>query len=168
MHHTFHWGRSNLWICIPYFAVYYHISSFFLQLQCKKFNAYNITDHLTFCYCRNPGRKKLSRENIWQKQNLYNTLSVILGRKHFPTVCSWIKCFYSPALKKWGLYWICPVLPSFCHNSDETWISLRPVGQSWSNFIWSISMMGKGLHKVLGQLGSKLWFPWQQKAPIDF
>ena len=22
--------------------------------------------------------------------------------------------FYSPALKKWGLYWICPVLLSFC------------------------------------------------------
>ena len=21
---------------------------------------------------------------------------------------------YSPALKKWGLFWICPVLPSFC------------------------------------------------------
>ena len=40
------------------------IRSFFLQLQCKKFNAYNITDHLTVCYCRNPGRKKLSRENI--------------------------------------------------------------------------------------------------------
>ena len=37
---------------------------FFLQLQCKKFNAYNITDHLTFCCCRNPGRKNLSRENI--------------------------------------------------------------------------------------------------------
>ena len=23
---------------------------------------------------------------------------------------------YSPALKKWGLYWICLVLPSFCHS----------------------------------------------------
>ena len=23
---------------------------------------------------------------------------------------------YSPTLKKWGLYWICPVLPSFCHS----------------------------------------------------
>ena len=23
------------------------------------------------------------------------------------------------------------------------------------------------VHKVLGQIGSKLWFPWQQKAPID-
>ena len=24
------------------------------------------------------------------------------------------------------------------------------------------------MHKVLGQIGLKLWFPWQQKAPIDF
>ena len=30
------------------------------------------------------------------------------------------------------------VVLSFCHNSDETWISLRPVCQCWSNFIWSI------------------------------
>ena len=28
--------------------------------------------------------------------------------------------------------------------------------------------MGERLHKVLGQIGLKLWFPWQQKAPIDF
>ena len=27
--------------------------------------------------------------------------------------------------------------------------------------------MGERLHKVLGQIGSKLWFPWQKKAPID-
>ena len=27
--------------------------------------------------------------------------------------------------------------------------------------------MGKRLHKVLGQIGSNLWFPWQQKPPID-
>ena len=31
----------------------------------------------------------------------------------------------------------------------------------------SIAGVGKRLHKVLGQIGSKLWFPWQQKAPID-
>ena len=72
---------------------------FFLQLQCKKFNAYNITDHLIFCCCRNPGRKNLSRENIWQKQN-QSTLPIILGRKHFPTVSSWIKCFYKKFDKK--------------------------------------------------------------------
>ena len=27
--------------------------------------------------------------------------------------------------------------------------------------------VGERLHKVLGQIGSKLWFPWKQKAPID-
>ena len=48
-----------------------------------------------------------------------------------------------------------------------TWISLKPVGLSWSNFMCSITGVGERLHKVLGQIGSKLWFPWQQKAPID-
>ena len=49
----------------------------------------------------------------------------------------------------------------------QTWISLKPVGQSWSNFMCSITGVGERLHKVLGQIGSKLWFPWQQKASID-
>ena len=49
----------------------------------------------------------------------------------------------------------------------QTWISLKPVGQSWSNFMCSITGMGERQHKVLGQIGSKLWFPWQQKPPID-
>ena len=46
----------------------------------------------------------------------------------------------------------------------QTWISLKPVGQSWSNFMCSIIGVGKRLHKVLGKIGSKLWFPWQQKT----
>ena len=49
----------------------------------------------------------------------------------------------------------------------KTWISLKPVGQSWSNFMCSITGVGERLHKVLWQIGSKLWLPWQQKAPID-
>ena len=49
----------------------------------------------------------------------------------------------------------------------QTWISLKPVGIFWSNFMCSITGVGERLHKVLGQIGSKLWFPWQQKAPID-
>ena len=44
------------------------------------------------------------------------------------------------------------------------WISLKPVGQSGSNFMCSITGVGKRLQKVLGQIGSKLW---QQKVPID-
>ena len=47
----------------------------------------------------------------------------------------------------------------------RTWISLRPVGQSWSNFMCSITGDGERLHNVLRQIGSKLWCPWQQKAP---
>ena len=49
----------------------------------------------------------------------------------------------------------------------RTWISLRPVGQSWSNFRCRITGGGERLHNVLRQIGSKLWCPWQQKAPID-
>ena len=49
----------------------------------------------------------------------------------------------------------------------QTWISLKPGGQSWSNLMCSITWVGERLHKVLGQIGSKLWFPWQQKAAID-
>ena len=44
---------------------------------------------------------------------------------------------------------------------------LSLVGQSWSNFICSITGVGERLRKVLGQIGSKVWFQWQQKAPID-
>ena len=59
----------------------------------------------------------------------------------------------------------CPWMTKISHI--WTWISLKPVGQSWSNFICSIIGVGRKLHKVLGQIGSKLWFPWQQKNPID-
>ena len=31
----------------------------------------------------------------------------------------------------------------------------------------SITGGGERLHNVLRQIGSKLWCPWQQKAPID-
>ena len=46
----------------------------------------------------------------------------------------------------------------------QIWISRS---QFWSNFMCNITGMGERLHKVLEQSGSKLWFPWQQKAPID-
>ena len=41
------------------------------------------------------------------------------------------------------------------------------VGQSWSNFMCSITGGGERLHNVSRQIGSKLWCPWQPKAPID-
>ena len=58
-------------------------------------------------------------------------------------------------------------IPMVCRPHFQTWISLMPVGQSWSNFTCSIAGVGERQHKVLGQIGSKLWFPWQQKAPMD-
>ena len=32
----------------------------------------------------------------------------------------------------------------------------------------SITGMGERLHKGLGQIGLKLWFPWQQKPPLTY
>ena len=60
--------------------------------------------------------------------------------------------------------------PSFVSNRPhfQTLISLKPGGQTWSNFMCSITGMGERLHKVLGQIGSKLWFPWQQKPPLTY
>ena len=83
----------------------------------------------------------------------------------------WVHSHYTPLWKSGGytgfaLSFRNSVFLSFCHNSDETWIYLRPVGQCWSNFIWSIIRVGERLRKILGQIGSKL-FPWQQNAPID-
>ena len=39
-----------------------------------------------------------------------------------------------------------------------TWMSLEPVGQSWSNFMCSITGVGERLHKVWGRLDQN-WFP---------
>ena len=49
----------------------------------------------------------------------------------------------------------------------QTWIhvSLKPI---LIKFMCSITGMGERLHKVLGQIGSKLWFPWQQKPPLTY
>ena len=38
----------------------------------------------------------------------------------------------------------------------QTWISLKPVDQSWSNFMCSITGEGERLHKVFEQTGLKL------------
>ena len=44
----------------------------------------------------------------------------------------------------------CPWVTKISHF--WTWISLKPVGQSWSNFMCSIIGVGERLHKVLGQI----------------
>ena len=59
----------------------------------------------------------------------------------------------------------CPWMTKILHF--RTWISLRPVGQSWSNFMCSINGVEERLHNVLRQSGSKLWCPWPQKASND-
>ena len=43
----------------------------------------------------------------------------------------------------------CPWVTKISHF--WTWISLKPVGQSWSNFMCSIIGVGERLHKVLEQ-----------------
>ena len=48
-------------------------------------------------------------------------------------------------------FWVtCPWVTKISHF--WTWISLTPVGQSWSNFICSIIRVGERLLKVLGQI----------------
>ena len=44
----------------------------------------------------------------------------------------------------------CPWVTKISHF--WTWISLKPVGQSWSNFMCSIIGVGERLRKVLGQI----------------
>ena len=50
----------------------------------------------------------------------------------------------------------------------QPWISLKPVGQSWSNFMYSITGVGERMHKIWGQIGSNFWFPWQQEPPLTY
>ena len=59
----------------------------------------------------------------------------------------------------------CPWMLKILHF--WTLISLRLVGQSWSNFMYSITGDGERLHNVFRQIGSKLWWSWHKKAPID-
>ena len=45
---------------------------------------------------------------------------------------------------------------------------LRPFGQLQPNFISNSIGVGKRLHKVLGQIGSELWLPWQKNQEVFF
>ena len=53
----------------------------------------------------------------------------------------WKSGGYTGFALSFQILWFChSVLVSFCHNfSNEAWISLRPAGQSWSNFTLSKS-----------------------------
>ena len=71
-----------------------------------------------------------------------------------------------------------PVFFSLSYTNGPSSVSHRPHLQnlntciseaSWPiliKFMCSITGIGERLHKVLGQIGSKLWFPWQQKPPL--
>ena len=66
---------------------------------------------------------------------------------HFGVTCPWVT--------KISYFW--------------TWISLKPVGQSWSNFMCSIIGVGERLHKVLGQIGgSNSGFHGNRKPPLTY
>ena len=57
---------------------------------------------------------------------------------HFGVICPWVM--------KMSHFW--------------TWISLKPVGQSWSNFMCSIIGVGEGCIMFWGRLGKDQIWPW--------
>ena len=60
----------------------------------------------------------------------------------------------------------CPWVTKISHF--RTWISLKPVGQSWSNFMCSIIGVGERLHKVLGQIDLALWTQVSDRCPLGY
>ena len=60
----------------------------------------------------------------------------------------------------------CPWVTKISHF--WTWISLKPVGQSWSNFMCSINGVGERLHKVLGQMDQNSGFHGNRKPPLTY
>ena len=60
----------------------------------------------------------------------------------------------------------CPWVMKISHF--WTWISLKPVGQSWSNFMCSITGVGERLHKVLGRLDQNSGFHGNRKPSLTY
>ena len=50
----------------------------------------------------------------------------------------------------------------------QTWISLKSVCQSWSNFMCSITGVGERLHKILGRLDQNSGFYDNRKPPLTY
>ena len=50
----------------------------------------------------------------------------------------------------------------------RTWMSLKPAGQSWSNFMCSIIRVGERLHKVLGQIDLAHWTQVSDRCPLGY
>ena len=60
----------------------------------------------------------------------------------------------------------CPWVTKMSHF--RTWISLKPVGQSWSNFMCSIIGVGERRHKVLGQIDLAHWTQVSDRCPLGY
>ena len=60
----------------------------------------------------------------------------------------------------------CPWTTKILHF--RTWISLMPVGQSWSNFMCSITWGRERLHNVLRQIGSKSIIHGNRNPPLTY
>ena len=50
----------------------------------------------------------------------------------------------------------------------QTWISLKPFGQPWSNIICSITGVGERLHTVWGRLDQNSGFHSNRKLPLAY
>ena len=60
----------------------------------------------------------------------------------------------------------CPWMTKILHF--RTWMSLWPVGQSWSNFMCSTTGGGERLHNVLRQIGLKLGVHGNRKPLLTY
>ena len=60
----------------------------------------------------------------------------------------------------------CPWMTKILHF--RTWISLRPVGQSWSNFMCSITGVGKGCTIFWGRLDQNSGVHENRKPPLTY
>ena len=60
----------------------------------------------------------------------------------------------------------CPWVTKSSHF--RTWIYLKPIGQSWSNFMRSIIGVGERLRTVWGQIRSKLGFHGNRNPPLTY
>ena len=60
----------------------------------------------------------------------------------------------------------CPWVTKISHI--WTWISLKPVGQSWSNFMCSIIWWGKGCIRFWDRLDQNSGFDGNRKPPLTY
>ena len=58
--------------------------------------------------------------------------------------------------------------PSVRRPHFQTWISLKPVGQSWSNFMCNINGVGKGCIRFWSRLDQNSGFHGNRKPPLTY